>query len=205
MLDSEKPSKKSKRSKKKGEEPIEEVEVIKPEVEVQAKRKKKSKKVLEEEEELVVAVAECEPAGEAVEKKKSKKKRGEVLEAEPTPLRRTVFTSAPAIPSSLSLPMTDLQLAEIQSKIKAIEFALESFADYENEEERRKFLRQNFTAVPHLKIYYKLTEEALLEMENTLQKKENTLLEMENTLQKKENTLLEIQLRSLTLPPPPGQ
>ena len=101
--------------------------------------------------------------------------------------------------------MTGLKLAEIPSKIKAIEFALESFADYENEEERRKFLRQNFTAVPHLKIYYELTEEALQTEENILQKMENTLQKMENTLLEMENTLLEIQLRSLPLPPPPGQ
>jgi hypothetical protein len=104
-------------------------------------------------------------------------------------LRRTVFTTAAAIPSSLSLLMTNL--AEIQSKIRAIEFALESFADYENEEERRKFLRQNFTAIPRLKIYFDLAEEAL-----HIKK---------NALQTEENTLLEIQLRSLPLPPPPGQ
>jgi hypothetical protein len=42
--------------------------------------------------------------------------------------------------------MTDI--AEIQLKIKAVEFALGSFADYENEGERRNFLRQNFTAIP---------------------------------------------------------
>lgn len=39
-------------------------------------------------------------------------------------------------------------IAEIQLKIKAVEFALGTFADYENEEERRNFLRQNFTAIP---------------------------------------------------------
>ncbi len=39
-------------------------------------------------------------------------------------------------------------IAEIQLKIKALEFALGAFADYENEGERKKFLRQNFTAIP---------------------------------------------------------
>jgi hypothetical protein len=121
------------------------------------------------------------------------------------PLRRTVFTAAAAIPSSSSLPMIELQLAEIQSKIKAIEFALESFADYENEEERRNFLRQNFTAIPHLKIYFDLAKEALRTEKSNSEKKENALQTEKNALRTEKNTLLEIQLRSLPLPPPPGQ
>jgi hypothetical protein len=108
----------------------------------------------------------------------------------PSPtLRRTMFTAAATIPS----PLPKTNRAEIQSKIKSIEFVLESFADYENEEERRFFLRQNFPAIPHLKIYYKLTKEALRTEMRTLRTEENTLLKME------------IQLRLLLLPPPPGQ
>ena len=44
--------------------------------------------------------------------------------------------------------MTDI--AEIQSEIEAVKFALHSFADYNKneEEERINFLRKNFTAVP---------------------------------------------------------
>jgi hypothetical protein len=76
--------------------------------------------------------------------------------------------------------MTDI--AEIQLKIKAVEFALGSFADYENEGERRNILRQNFTAIPGLKTYFGFSEDKLQDALNKQQDKKNLLLEKENLL-----------------------
>jgi hypothetical protein len=70
--------------------------------------------------------------------------------------------------------MTDI--AEIQSEIKAVKFALGSFADYENEKERRNFLRQNFTAVPGLKTYFGFSEGKLQDALDKLQDEKNLLL-----------------------------
>lgn len=67
-------------------------------------------------------------------------------------------------------------IAEIQLKIKAVEFALGTFADYENEEERRNFLRQNFTAIPWLKTYFGFSEDKL---QDALTRNENLLLTQE--------------------------
>ncbi len=77
-------------------------------------------------------------------------------------------------------------IAEIQLKIKAVEFALGTFADYENEEERRNFLRQNFTAIPGLKTYFGFSETKLQDALNKLQ-------DALNKLQEKENLLLALQ------------
>ena len=72
-------------------------------------------------------------------------------------------------------------ITEIQLK-KAIQFALGSFADYESEEERRKFLRQNFTAVPGLKTYFGFSEDKLQDALSALSKQQNLLQEKENLL-----------------------
>ena len=69
--------------------------------------------------------------------------------------------------------MADNFIAEIQSEIKAVKFALGTFADYENEEERRNFLRQNFTPIPGLKTYFGFSE---FELKDALKKQENLLL-----------------------------
>jgi len=67
-------------------------------------------------------------------------------------------------------------IAEIQLEIKAVKFALMSFADdYENEE-RRNFLKLNFTAIPGLKTYLGFSETELKNALNKLQEKENLLL-----------------------------
>jgi hypothetical protein len=76
--------------------------------------------------------------------------------------------------------MTDI--AEIQLEIKAVKFALGSFADYENEGERRNILRQNFTAIPGLKTYFGFSEDKLQDALNKQQDKKNLLLEKENLL-----------------------
>jgi hypothetical protein len=76
--------------------------------------------------------------------------------------------------------MTDI--AEIQLEIKAVKFALGSFADYENEGERRNILRQSFTAIPGLKTYFGFSEDKLQDALNKQQDKKNLLLEKENLL-----------------------
>ncbi len=76
--------------------------------------------------------------------------------------------------------MTDI--AEIQLEIKAVKFALGSFADYENEGERRNILRQNFTAIPGLKTYFGFSEDKLQDALNKLQDALNKLQEKENLL-----------------------
>ena len=60
-------------------------------------------------------------------------------------------------------------ISEIQLEIKAMKFALGTFADYENEEERRKFLRENFTAIKELKTYFSFSEDKLQDTLNKLQ------------------------------------
>eukprot|EP01031_Cornospumella_fuschlensis_P038480 gene38480-46772_t len=62
-------------------------------------------------------------------------------------------------------------IAEIETKIRAIEFALGSFADYDNDDEagRQNFLRANFTAVPGLNIYFEDTYDKLRENNTLLQ------------------------------------
>lgn len=67
-------------------------------------------------------------------------------------------------------------IAEIQMKIKAVEFALGSFADYENEE---NFLRQNFSAIPGLKTYFVFSETELKDEEKQLQEMEILLLALQ--------------------------
>jgi hypothetical protein len=80
-------------------------------------------------------------------------------------------------------------IAEIKEKIKAVEFALGTFADYENEEERRKFLRQNFTAVPGLKTYFGFSEDKLQDEKKQLQDEKKQLQDALNRLQEKEKEL----------------
>ena len=60
-------------------------------------------------------------------------------------------------------------IAEIQLEIKAVKFALDSFADYENDQERKKILRQNFTAIPGLKTYFSFSETELKDEKKQLQ------------------------------------
>jgi hypothetical protein len=60
-------------------------------------------------------------------------------------------------------------IAELQLKIKAVTFALDSFADYENDGERRSFLRQNFTAIAGLKTYLGYSESMLQNEKKQLQ------------------------------------
>ena len=67
-------------------------------------------------------------------------------------------------------------IADLQLKIKAVEFALGTFADYEKEGERRKFLRQNFTDIPGLKTYFGFSEDKLQDALNKLMEKEILVL-----------------------------
>eukprot|EP01039_Chlorochromonas_danica_P003794 gene3795-4144_t len=71
--------------------------------------------------------------------------------------------------------MTDI-IAEIRTKIKAVEVALGTFADFDNQEERRIYMRQNFAIIPVLKTYFGFSEAKLQDVLNKLLEKENLLL-----------------------------
>eukprot|EP00981_Chlorochromonas_danica_P012194 scaffold4614_cov180-Ochromonas_danica.AAC.1 len=71
--------------------------------------------------------------------------------------------------------MTDI-IAEIRTKIKAVEVALGTFADFDNQEERRIYMRQNFAVIPVLKTYFGFSEAKLQDVLNKLLEKENLLL-----------------------------
>ena len=70
-------------------------------------------------------------------------------------------------------------IADIQLEIKAVKFALGTFADYEDEGERREFLRLNFTDIPGLKTYFGFSEDELKDALNKLRVEKNLLLEKE--------------------------
>lgn len=68
-------------------------------------------------------------------------------------------------------------ITDIQLKIKAVEFALDSFAEFENnEEERKKYLREHFTAKPGLKTYFGFSLNKLQDVLIKLQDEKNLLL-----------------------------
>ena len=70
-----------------------------------------------------------------------------------------------------------ISMVDIQSKIKAVEFALRSFAKYEaNEERRTLFLKEHFDAQSELEIYYLFSMKELKDALSKLQEKENLLL-----------------------------
>jgi hypothetical protein len=73
--------------------------------------------------------------------------------------------------------------------IKAVKFALGVFAEYENEEERKHFLKQNFTAYPGLNAYFGYSQKELKEKEKVLEEKE---------LQREKILLLEKEILILT-------
>ena len=75
--------------------------------------------------------------------------------------------------------MTDFvksEIASIKSRIAAIEFALESFYDYENEEDRKKHLKRACVHNPHLKTYCLYN---VAELKSTLENCSKLLLEKE--------------------------
>ena len=77
--------------------------------------------------------------------------------------------------------MTDV--AEIQLKIKAVEFALASFTKYRNkEEERVAFLDSQLETVRFLDVYSDFTKDELKDALNKQQDEKNLLLEKENLL-----------------------
>jgi len=102
---------------------------------------------------------------------------------------------------------------DIQLKIKAIEFALTSFPDFQNNEtNRREFLMANVSNIPGLKTYICFTFDDLMgekrqlqEKERQLQDEKRQLQEKENLLQEKENLLLRQGLPCLGAGLPPLQ
>jgi hypothetical protein len=81
-------------------------------------------------------------------------------------------------------------ITETQLKIKAVVFALESFARFSDEQQRKDLLRAQFDAVQNLDTYFCFSEAELKDALNKLAQ-ENLLLEKENLLLEKENLLLE--------------
>jgi hypothetical protein len=67
-------------------------------------------------------------------------------------------------------------IAEIESDIKAVKFALKSFARYTDEQQRRDVLRSQINSVQNLDTYCGFSEVKLQDALNKLQEKENMLL-----------------------------
>jgi hypothetical protein len=67
-------------------------------------------------------------------------------------------------------------IAEIQLKIKAVEFALKSFARFSDEQQRRDHLRIQFDNVQNLDTYFGFSEDKLQDTLNKLQDEKNLLL-----------------------------
>jgi hypothetical protein len=64
--------------------------------------------------------------------------------------------------------MTTIQ--DVELKIKAVEYALGTFADHRNDEEARQaYLRSDFNPLPQLKIYFSYSENALVNLLEKLQ------------------------------------
>jgi len=90
-------------------------------------------------------------------------------------------------------------IAEVQLEIKAVMFALQSFARFSDDDHQRKdYLRNHFDYVQNLDSYFSFSVEELrgarillLEKENGLQEQESKLQDARNLLQEKENRLLE--------------
>jgi hypothetical protein len=76
--------------------------------------------------------------------------------------------------------MTDI--ADIQLEIKAVKFALKSFARFRDEEQRKDHLRSQFDTVQNLDIYFGFSEDKLQDALNKLQDALNKLQEKENLL-----------------------
>ena len=77
-------------------------------------------------------------------------------------------------------------IEETQSEIKAVKVALASFAEYVSEVDRGNFLREKFSTMPELKIYFNFSDPELKEVLSKLQEKEKVLLEKEKVLLEKE-------------------
>ena len=82
---------------------------------------------------------------------------------------------------NIAISMADI--AVIQLKIKAVEFALASFTKYPHkEEERVAFLDSKVESVRFLDVYCDFTKDELQDEKKQLQEKENLLQEKENLL-----------------------
>jgi hypothetical protein len=77
-------------------------------------------------------------------------------------------------------------IAEIQLEIKAIKFALGSFARFTDEQQRKDYLRSQFDTVQNLTTYFSFSE---LELKDTLNKEQDTLSKQQDTLSKQQDAL----------------
>jgi hypothetical protein len=78
-------------------------------------------------------------------------------------------------------------ITETQLEIKAVEFALESFARFSDEQQRKDHLRAQLDAVQDLDTYFGFSEAELEDALNKLQEEENLLLEKEKLLLAQQN------------------
>ena len=76
--------------------------------------------------------------------------------------------------------MTDI--AEIELKIRAVEFALRSYARFSDEQQRKDHLRSQIDNVQNLDTYFGFSEFELKDALNKQQDKKILLLEKENLL-----------------------
>ena len=67
-------------------------------------------------------------------------------------------------------------ITDIQLEIKAVKFALKSFARFSDEQQRKDHLRAQFDAVQNLDTYFGFSETKLQDALNKLQENENLLL-----------------------------
>jgi hypothetical protein len=67
-------------------------------------------------------------------------------------------------------------MEEVNSKIHAVETVLRSFSKYDDEGQRRQFLRTQFELNQFLEIYFTYSPEALQKEKNLLQEKELKLM-----------------------------
>lgn len=73
-------------------------------------------------------------------------------------------------------------ITDIQLEIKAVQFALKSFARFSDEQQRKDHLRAQFDAVQNLDTYFGFSETKLQDALNKLQDALNKLQEKENLL-----------------------
>jgi hypothetical protein len=87
--------------------------------------------------------------------------------------------------------------ADTLSKIKAVDFAMESFARYKDEGKRQEWLSFNIDAVQYLGIYFEYSKAELREEKKQIIERLNHQEEMEINSQKIQINAQEIEMKKL--------
>lgn len=88
------------------------------------------------------------------------------------------------------IPMSDIEA--LQREIRAIDFALESYVDFEEEEvARRRHLKENFDSFPGLKRYVLCSASALQDEKKQLRDEIKLLLEKDKAIIEKDKAIIE--------------